>query len=412
MSHHRFRKYNTRDVYGKQALDNDLCMVVRAGDRIYMRGQTGLDLDHRLVAPEDAAAQAHQAMVNAKVLLEEAGSSLAHVTRTVTYITDRAYREPVYNAVYEHMRGIPTVGTGLVVKGLATPDMKMEIDIDAVIPGSGADHGRLRRFNTRDWFGQSVDRESCMVVETADEIFLRGMTGAALDGSKQYGIDYTPEAAAEQADVAMDNARTLLEEAGSSLDDVCKLRIYIRDRAFRESVYQVIGRHFGDVYPCSTGLIMGGFARPEILFEIDMQVMRSKGNPHRRFRKFETAAQYRDGQDLRCRFCMAVRAGNRVFLRGQTGSTFDGGFTGYGDPAAQAHQAMRNIAQLLEEAGARLQDICKVTTLIADRAFREPVYRTVGRHLKGIFPVGTGLIVDGFASPHLLVEIDVEAVIS
>ena len=105
---------------------------------------------------------------------------------------------------------------------------------------------------------------------------------------------------------------------------------------------------------------------------------------------------------------MAVRAGNRVFLRGQTGSTFDGGFTGYGDPAAQTDQAMRNIARLLEEAGAKLEDICKVTTLIADRAFREPV----GRHLKGIFPVGTGRIVDGFASPHVLVEIDAEAVIS
>ena len=109
---------------------------------------------------------------------------------------------------------------------------------------------------------------------------------------------------------------------------------------------------------------------------------------------------------------MAVRAGNRVFLRGQTGSTFDGGFTGYGDPAAQTDQAMRNIARLLEEAGAKREDICKVTTLVADRAFREPVYRTVGRHLKGIFPVGTGLIVDGFASPHVLVEIDAEAVIS
>ncbi len=39
---------------------------------------------------------------------------------------------------------------------------------------------------------------------------------------------------------------------------------------------------------------------------------------------------------------------------------------------------MRNIARLLEEAGAKLEDICKVTILIADRAFREPAYRTVG----------------------------------
>jgi hypothetical protein len=35
----------------------------------------------------------------------------------------------------------------------------------------------------------------------------------------------------------------------------------------------------------------------------------------------------------------------------------------------------------------------------------------VGQCLKGVFPAGTGLIVDGFASPHILVEIDVEAVV-
>jgi len=411
MSHQRLRKFNTRDVYPGQAVDNDVCMVVRAGNRIFLRGQTGLDLEQRMVAPEDAGEQAHQAMRNAKLLLEEAGSSLGHVTRTITYITDRAYREPVYNAVHEHMKGIPTVGTGLIVKGLATPQMKMEIDIDAVIPEPGTEHERLRRFNTRDWFGQSIDRESCMVVKTPNEIFLRGQTGTALDGSRQYGSGYTREAAAEQADAAMRNARTLLEEAGSGLHDVCKTRIYIRDRAYREPVYQTIGRHFGDVHPCSTGLIMGGFARPEILFEIDMHVVPSNGTPHQRIRTFETATQYKDGQDLRCRFCMAVRAGNHVFLRGQTGTTFDGEFVGLDDPAAQADQAMKNVKVLLEEAGARPEDICKVTIFLADRAFREPVYRTVGQHLKGVFPVSTGLIVDGFANPRIFVEIDVEAVI-
>jgi enamine deaminase RidA (YjgF/YER057c/UK114 family) len=411
MSHQRLRKFNTKDVYRGSSVDNDVCMAVRAGDRVYLRGQTGLDLDQQMTAPEDAGEQAHQAMRNARTLLEEAGSGLEHVTRTTTYITDRAYREPVYNAVHEHMQGVPTVGTGLIVKGLAMPQMKMEIDIEAVVPPSGGDHERLRRFNTRNWFGQSLDRESCMVVKTDGEIFLRGQTGTALDGSRQYGTGYTRDAAAEQADVAMSNARLLLEEAGSGLEDVCKTRIYIRDRAYREAVYQVLGRHFGDVHPCSTGLIMGGFARPEILFEIDMHVIPSRGTPHQRIRKFETAKQYKDGQDLRCRFCMAVRAGDRVFLRGQTGSTFGGDFVGFDDAGAQAEQAMRNITQLLEEAGAGLKDICKVTIFLADRAFREPVYRTVGQHLKGVFPVSTGLIVDGFANPRIFVEIDVEAVV-
>ncbi|MCZ6842689.1 MAG: Rid family hydrolase, partial [SAR324 cluster bacterium] len=96
---------------------------------------------------------------------------------------------------------------------------------------------------------------------------------------------------------------------------------------------------------------------------------------------------------------------------GQTGTTLDNEFVGYGDAAAQAGQAMKNVKVLLAEAGASLNDICKITTYISDRAYREDVYQTVGRHLQGVFPVGTGLIVDGFASPRILVEIDVDAVI-
>ena len=84
--------------------------------------------------PEDAAAQAEQAIRNVRTLLEEAGSGLAHGCRVTTYLTERAYRVPVDNALAPYLRGIPTCGTGLIVRGLAAPEMKVEIDVDAVIP--------------------------------------------------------------------------------------------------------------------------------------------------------------------------------------------------------------------------------------------------------------------------------------
>lgn len=408
----RFRKFNTRDVYPGGKLNNDLCWLVKAGNRIFMRGQTGFDLNQKMVDPNSAAAQAEQAMENAKVLLEEAGSSLDHVCKVTTYLTDPAYRTEVYNVVGNALRGNPTVATGLIVKGLAMPEMKVEIDLEAAIPGPDG-HKKFRLLNTRDWFGQSsINRDSCMVINTGDEIYLRGQTGCELDGSKMYGHGFTPEAAAAQAEQSMKNARELLEEAGSGFEDVCKTRIYIADRAYREPIYQMIGKYFGDTHPCSTGLIMRGFARPEILFEIDMAVTLSKGTPHQRFRKFHTDEAYKDGQKLGSRFCKAVRAGDRVYLRGQTGSTLDGGdFVGEGDPAAQADQAMKNIKVLLEEAGSSLDDICKMSIYILHRAHREAVYNVVGQHLKGVHPCGTGLVVDGFAKPNILVEIDADAVI-
>ena len=336
----RFRKFNTRDVYPGGRHDNDMCMTVRAGNRIWLRGQTGFDLDQKMRDPADPAAQADQAMENASALLEEAGSSLDHVTMVTTYLTDPAYRVPVYRTVAEHLRGNHTVGTGLIVKGLALPEMKVEIDLEAVIPESGP-HRKYRLMNSRDWFGQGeIDRDSCWLIDTGDEIFLRGQTGAELDGRTMHGTGFTVADAAAQADQAMKNARMLLEEAGSGFEDVMKTRIYIGDRAYREAVYQTLGKHFGDTYPCSTGLIMRGFARPEILFEIDMAIVRSRGTPHQRRHRFHTDDVYRDGQKLGMRFCKSVRAGNVVHLRGQTGSTPDGGFPFPGDAAAQADQAI------------------------------------------------------------------------
>ncbi len=131
---------------------------------------------------------------------------------------------------------------------------------------------------------------------------------------------------------------------------------------------------------------------------------------HTRIRKFNTRDVW-SGQDLDNDLAMAVRAGNRVFLRGQAGIDFDGNIVGVGDARAQAEQAMRNVVQLLEEAGSRLDHICKITIYITDRAYRGEVYREVGKWLKGVHPCSTGLIVSGLAAPELVMEIDVEAVI-
>jgi enamine deaminase RidA (YjgF/YER057c/UK114 family) len=134
MAHVRLRKFNTRDAYPDQKLDNDLAMVVRAGRHVFLRGQTAMDLEGRVHGVGDPAAQAENAMRCAKILLEEAGAALEHICKVTIYITDRAYREPVYQVVGRWLKGVYPVSTGLIVNGLARPDYLMEIDIDAVIP--------------------------------------------------------------------------------------------------------------------------------------------------------------------------------------------------------------------------------------------------------------------------------------
>lgn len=131
---------------------------------------------------------------------------------------------------------------------------------------------------------------------------------------------------------------------------------------------------------------------------------------HQRIRKFNTKDTYPD-QDLDNDLCQVVRAGNTLYLRGQVGTDFDGNLIGFNDPEAQTEQAMKNVKQLLEEAGSCLDHVCKITIYLTSRKIREAVYRTVGKWLKGVFPVSTGVIVAGLAKPEWLLEVDVIAVI-
>jgi enamine deaminase RidA (YjgF/YER057c/UK114 family) len=131
---------------------------------------------------------------------------------------------------------------------------------------------------------------------------------------------------------------------------------------------------------------------------------------HTRIRPFNTRDTYPE-QNLDNDLCQAVIAGDTIYLRGQIGQNLDTSENvGVGDVTAQAEQAMTNIDLLLREAGSALQDIVKVTVYLVDPRYREPVYRVMGRWLKGVYPVSTGLVVSALGRPEWLVEIDATAV--
>ena len=61
-------------------------------------------------------------------------SKTPHVCKVTTYLLHREHREPVYNTVARHLRGVAPCGTGLIISGLAMADMLVEFDVDVVIP--------------------------------------------------------------------------------------------------------------------------------------------------------------------------------------------------------------------------------------------------------------------------------------
>lgn len=136
MAHKHIRKFNTKDTYPEQNLDNDLCQaVVARGTMIFLRGQCPQNLDDaKNIDSHDPVEQTHKVMQNIKQLIEEAGGKMEHLVKVVVYITDVRHREAIYRTMGEYIKDVHPVSTGLVVQALARPEWLVEIDGTAVIP--------------------------------------------------------------------------------------------------------------------------------------------------------------------------------------------------------------------------------------------------------------------------------------
>ena len=136
MAHLRIRKFNTKQTYPEQKLDNDLSQaVVAKGTNVFLRGQVSQDLETReTLYVGDPKLQTRKTMENIDLLLKEAGSCMDHVCRIVVYLVDIRYREEVYQEMGKWLKGVHPCSTGLVVPALARPDWLVEIEVTAVIP--------------------------------------------------------------------------------------------------------------------------------------------------------------------------------------------------------------------------------------------------------------------------------------
>ncbi|MCV9938429.1 Rid family hydrolase [Boseaceae bacterium BT-24-1] len=384
--------------------------AVRHRERLFLSGSSAVQSDGSIKGGSDPAAQTHAALDRLETALDAAGASLDNITKLTTSIVDRGYRAEVYRALSQRLAKARPVSTGLVVSALPRPDLIVQIDAEGIMPENPLRF--TRPYSFENWHGQGFPWTGSMAIRSDVEVFVRGQTGSGLDHSgimaKGRGLD----SAADQAELAMTNLSILLQEAGTSLDDVCKITVYISDRVYRPAVYPVLGRHFGEIRPVSTGIVTTAFASPEILFELDVVVLpQNGGDRHLRLRPYDSADAYYGSQrqGLGSKLCMAVVAGDRVILRGQTGMDLEHVLRGAGDASAQAEQAMDNVAELLGEAGATLDDVVKATVYVTEPDYLAGVNASVLRRFANP-PAFTSFVVKGLASPELLMEVDIVAV--
>jgi enamine deaminase RidA (YjgF/YER057c/UK114 family) len=128
-------------------------------------------------------------------------------------------------------------------------------------------HRRIRPFNTAATYPeQQLNNDLAQAVVARGAIlFLRGQCPQDLDTAEDVGIG-DPVA---QTHKVMQNIRQLIDEAGGTMDHLCKLVVYLTDIRHREPVYRTMGEYIQNVHPVCTGLVVVALARPHWLVEID-----------------------------------------------------------------------------------------------------------------------------------------------
>ncbi len=393
------------------------------GNLIFVSGCTGQDTITGKPTAETFEEQMIMALSKVKMAMEEAGSSMENVVKTVMLIkrqTDYAKMRTTEVEYYlkhaPYLVENPPASTFIVPTSLAKPEFLVEIDVIGVVDRKAA--GWNVTYYPEHWGGKRlayphVPKEHPKFARTevvGNLIIVSGCEALNHDTVKVETNDFK-----EQARICLDKIRIGMSETGGSIDNLVKTYVLLKDIK-DYSLYRQVEQVFFEKHapglaknpPASTIINVTSLALPEFLVEVEAFGVIDKNVP-RWTTKYYPGSEGASG---------SASAGNLLFLSGYDGSNPRTGRVETDVIEQQINIALDKVKTALEAAGSSMDKVVKTFMLLKRledyprmRKTEVEYYERHAPYLVDSPPVSTFMQLSSLTNPEALFEIDVTAVL-
>ena len=244
----------------------------------------------------------------------------------------------------------------------------------------------------------------CHGVRIHDFVFLSGV-----DAADNQGKVPAPVTIQSQTKVVLNRIETILRDQKLSLGDLCRTFMYMPSTEYRpgygearKAVYQ--GIFAEDEFPPNSGIYIRDLGQDILLRSVAVAYAGKK--------TIVASPKVRKAPGS---FSQSVRVGDWLLMAGQDAVGFNRVVEAEGELAGQTQVTLQHIQDIVEEAGASLDDVVKTTVYLVagqDRSTFSAAYQKFFEANKRHPPMPAGLTVEvRELSPQCLIEIDAVALL-
>jgi enamine deaminase RidA (YjgF/YER057c/UK114 family) len=379
--------------------------AVRAGDLIFTGGQVDLDPKGTVRNIGDLETQCRNSMAYMERLFDDLGVDFNDLVRLVVYFVGDAQDEAFLLNLLAQIIG-PTACPAInmiPMPELCYPDMLTEIEGVAMRAPDGSAIEK-HCFTLPDL--PSLPVAFSHLVQAGDMLFTSDISARGPDDTLAHPNDMS-----DQTQLTTDRLEQLLALAGANLNDVVKLTTFtIGDETSQDwlTAAAVRAAHFPHSNPVVTDLPLARSPAPGQKTKLAATAILGSHPAHH----ISPDGHWTWSQSVP--YAHGTCTGSVIHIGGQVARDSTSDVLHPKDMVAQTRTAMANIAKILAQYDATLDDVVKVTTFYQGNASAEALHENLlvrSSAYTAPGPATTGIPVPHLEHPDLVIKIEVIAVL-